>query len=72
MVRNAKIEKSREPMRTIHFLTNLSARYPNNNIVNPEMIVNVETRAPNGVVSPPNPKYAEIVRRLGETIFETV
>lgn len=71
MVIVEKTEKTRAPLITIHFRTILSAKYPKISIVSPERKVNEEVKMPNGTVFPPKPKYAEIIRRFGEIMFET-
>jgi len=55
-VRKEKSEKIKLPKNTIHFRTILSAKKPKTNILIPVNKVNVDTRVPKGVVSPPNPK----------------
>ena len=71
MVKVEKTENITAPPITIHFRTILSARYPKISIVTPERRVNEAVNVPNGTVFPPKPKYAEIIRRFGEIIFET-
>ena len=71
MVNVEKTENIRAPPITIHFRTILSDRYPKISIVTPERKVNEEVKMPNGTVFPPKPKYAEIIRRFGEIMFET-
>ena len=71
MVNIEKIENIKEPQITIHFLMILSAKYPKISIVTPERKVNDAVKIPNGNVFSPKPKYAEMMRRFGEIMFET-
>ncbi len=66
-----KSEKVKAPMHTIPFRTILSAKYPKISIKTPVARVNENVSTPNWVVSPPKPKYNEMVIKLGDIIFET-
>ena len=63
-------ENTNVPVKTIHFLTILSAKNPKNSIVIPVIIVNVNVNVPNGAVFPPNPKKFEIINKFGEIMLE--
>jgi len=71
MVKVENTEKIKAPLITIHFRTILSAKYPKISMVTPERKVNEDVKTPRGTVFPPKPKYAEIIRRFGEIMFET-
>ena len=58
------------PVIMIHFLANLSAKYPKISIAKPEIIVKIDVNNPKRKVSPPKPKYMEIVDNFGGIKFE--
>jgi hypothetical protein len=58
------------PRTIIHFLTNLSAKYPKISIAIPDIIVKIDVNTPKGKVSPPKPKYREIGPKFGGIILE--
>jgi hypothetical protein len=72
MINAVNNENMRELKKTIHLRIILSAKYPKISIVTPVNSVNENVSIPKGAVSPPNPKYAEMINRFGLIILLTL